>query len=126
MKHNVSLICNTWPEGAPVFAELQRLLGENFKLHKGLVEGVDLIVYVRIPWNQLLKQCLKATPEFKGNDVARKELKQMLSATERSLDLTVSELENKERVLILDEDYFRSEGTIEISAELIRRSIRGK
>lgn len=125
MKYKVHLVCNTWPEGASALESLEKHLGSNFEITKGLGQG-DLLVYVRVPWNKLLKQCVRQVPEFKQDDQQRRELKQSLSGIERALDKRIEQLEDEWNVLILDDAYFENEVAIQVSAELIKQSVRRK
>jgi hypothetical protein len=123
--NQIDVLSNTWPEGRPALDSIKEKLGNNFKFHAGLSGKADLVLYVRIPWNVLLKQCVKEVPEFKENTEARRELKQSLLAMEKTLDSTVTKLEEKLKVLVVDGTDLDSPQEIETNAHLIKIAIRG-
>lgn len=124
MRKIVSIVCNTWPEGVDFKEKLEAALGYNFELTEGIeAPETALIVYVRVPWNMLLKQCIRNVPEFKKDDKARKELKQSLSGMERALDRAIEKLEDTHPVLVLTEEDVTD--SVAVCAELIKRNTRG-
>lgn len=113
-----------WPEGEDCLPKLKDALGKNFK-QVTKTDEADLIVYIRIPWNKLLKQAVKVEPEFKRDDYQRRLLKEQLSYGEITLDNLIESIEEEREVLILDSVFFESDVAIQEAAELIKIKVRG-
>jgi hypothetical protein len=112
-----------WPEGETLLPKLKEALGANFET---VSTAADLLVYIRIPWNTLLKQSVNKEPEFKQDAEQRALLKQVLSENERLLDKMIDEAEEEHNVLVLDSVFFESDAAILEAAELIKLKARGK